>query len=187
MTDTQPTLHTPRLLLRPLTLRDASDVRKLAGERDVAAMTTYIPHPYPAGVAKKWIRNQYGGFAAGKAITFAVTLQQKSMFLGVVELKVDMAHQRAGLGYWLGKPYWNCGYCTEAAGAVISYAFKSLGLNRVSADHFGCNPASGRVLEKIGMQVEGCRRQHMKKLGVFEDLIEYGMTKDNLAGQKKSG
>ncbi len=59
----------------------------------------------------------------------------------------------------------NRGYCTEAAEAVVWYGFEVLGLNRIYACHFKRNPASGRVVRKIGMTHEGCLRQHVKKWG----------------------
>jgi [ribosomal protein S5]-alanine N-acetyltransferase len=79
------------------------------------------------------------------------------------------------LGYWIGKPYWGRGFCTEAARAVLRYAFTELGLNRVHAYHFHHNPASGRVLQKIGMTHEGLLRQHVKKWGQFIDNELYSI------------
>jgi [ribosomal protein S5]-alanine N-acetyltransferase len=84
---------------------------------------------------------------------------------------------QAELGYWIGKPYWGHGYCTEAAQAVLRYAFSDLAPVRVHASHFTRNPASGRVMQKIGMRHEGCRRQHVKKWDKTEDLEVYGILK----------
>jgi RimJ/RimL family protein N-acetyltransferase len=72
---------------------------------------------------------------------------------------------------------WNKGYCTKAARAVLSYAFEDLGLNRVHASFLKRNPASGRVMEKIGMRYEGCMRQHTSRWEAFEDLVMYGIVK----------
>lgn len=55
------------------------------------------------------------------------------------------------LGYWVGESYWKKGYCTEAAKALIEFAFSRLGIVKVTAEHLSSNPASGRVMEKIGM------------------------------------
>jgi RimJ/RimL family protein N-acetyltransferase len=59
------------------------------------------------------------------------------------------------LGYWIARPYWGLGYATEAARAVLDIARHSLRLNRLVAGHFVDNPASGRVLEKIGFRPTG--------------------------------
>ena len=78
--------------------------------------------------------------------------------------------QRGELAYWIGVPYWNNGYCTEAAEAVLRYGFLNRGLNRIHASYFSQNSASGRVLEKLGMIHEGTQRQHVMKWGVFIDM-----------------
>jgi RimJ/RimL family protein N-acetyltransferase len=67
---------------------------------------------------------------------------------------------------------------TEAARAVLRYGFEELGLNRVHAHHFAQNAPSGRVLEKIGMVREGCRREHVRKWGRFVDVVLYGVLAD---------
>ena len=90
---------------------------------------------------------------------------------------------RAELGYWIGKPYWGQGYCTEAARATLDFGFEQLGLNRIFAHHFARNPASGRVMQKIGMTREGRLRQHVKKWDAFEDLELYGILKDHWAAR----
>jgi hypothetical protein len=70
----------------------------------------------------------------------------------------------------------------ELAGArtVVEFAFTTLALNRVHAEHYVRNPASGRVMQKIGMRHEGRRRRHVKHWGVFEDLELYGILKDDI-------
>ena len=174
---TAPTLLTERLILRSLTLEDAADVQRLAGERDVASTLIRIPHPYEDGVAEEWIRSCYTTFESEAGVHFAITLQTEGSFIGTMGLELDREHERAELGYWIGKPYWGSGYATEAAKAVVAHGFQVLKLNRIYAYYFTRNPASGRVLEKIGMRYEGCRRRHTKKWGNFEDSIGYGMLK----------
>ena len=87
------------------------------------------------------------------------------------------------MGYWIGKPYWNQGFGTEAALAILRYAFEQLGLNRVYAAHFRRNPASGRIMQKIGMTYEGRLRQHVKKWGDFEDMEYYGHPQERVPGR----
>jgi RimJ/RimL family protein N-acetyltransferase len=86
-------------------------------------------------------------------------------------------HQ-AELGYWIGKPYWNAGLCTEAGRVILRYAFSELCLMRVHAVHLTRNPASGRVLQKLGMRHEGCRRGHVMKWGRLEDIELYGLLRE---------
>ncbi len=174
---TAPPLLTERLLLRSFTLQDAPDVHRLVGDRDIARMTVAIPHPYEDGMAEEWIRACFEMFQKDEALHFAITLQTDRNLIGAIGIELEREHERAELGYWIGKPYWNHGYATEAAQAVVAYSFETLKLNRIYAYHFTRNPASGRVLEKVGMRPEGRRRQHTKKWGIFEDSIGYGMLK----------
>ena len=174
---TAPPLLTERLILRSLTLGDAQDVQHLAGERDIALMVLRIPHPYEDGMAEEWIRACADAYKKDEAINFAITLRTDKNLIGAIGLELEPENERAELGYWIGKPYWNHGYATEAARVVVAYSFEVLKLNRIYAYHFTRNPASGRVLEKVGMRYEGCRRQHTKKWDNFEDSIGYGMLK----------
>ena len=72
-------------------------------------------------------------------------------------------------------PYWNRGYATEAARAMLTFGFEVLELNRIFAEYYARNPASGRVMQKIGMTHEGMLRQHMFKDDRFEDSVVYGI------------
>ena len=171
----RPTLETQRLILRPFELSDALRVQLLAGDRAVAAATKNIPHPYEDGVAEKWIGLHAERFARSEEVVLAITVKQSGELVGAIGLILKLDQEHAELGYWIGTPYWGRGYCTEAARAVLSYAFTELHLNRVHAHHFSNNLASGRVMQKIGMRHEGCLRQHVKKWGEFVDEEAYGI------------
>ena len=111
----------------------------------------------------------------GELVNFAIVRRADNALLGAIGLRINQQHTHAELGYWIGQPYWNAGYCTEAAHAVVAYGFEGLKLHRIHASHMTRNPASGRVMQKIGMHYEGCLRQHVKKCEVFEDLALYGI------------
>jgi RimJ/RimL family protein N-acetyltransferase len=176
-----PTLQTERLLLRPFSIADAPRVQLLAGEREVASTTLRIPHPYGDGLAESWIAMHPQLLADGKALPLAIVLRASNELIGAIGLEIDADHERAELGYWIGKPYWGQGYCTEAARAIVPYAFQELGLNRIVAHYFARNPASGRVMEKLGMRREGVLRQDIKKWGKFEDRMVYGLLREDFA------
>lgn len=176
----QPVLETERLLLRPFALADAAEVQRLAGDREVASTTRLIPHPYPDGLAEQWIGSLAGLYAKGRSCSFAITLRDGPL-MGAIGLTIEPTDQHAELGYWIGRPYWNQGYCTEAGRAVLTFAFDRLGLRRIYAHYMARNPASGRVMEKLGMQPEGRLRQHRYKWGAWEDLILCGILKDEFS------
>lgn len=172
----QPTLHTERLILRPFSLADAEDVRRLAGDPRIADTTLSIPHPYPEGAAEAWIATHAAGFAARKEIVFAVTEAKSGSLVGtVVLLDISVEHAMAELGYWTGTEYWSRGFGTEAALRLIQFAREELGLTRIVAKCLARNPASARVMEKLGLQREGYLVQHIKKHGRYEDVLFYGL------------
>ncbi len=175
-----PQITTERLLLRPLDLADAPDIQRLAGDRDVAFSTENIPHPYEDGMAERWVESSKRKFQRGELVNFAIILKSDGAFVGAIGLRIDIENNEAEVGYWLGKPYWGQGYATEAASPVIEYAFWKLGLDRVRAFHFTRNPASGRVLEKVGMSYKGRLNQAQEKWGELVDLEEYEVLRSDL-------
>jgi ribosomal-protein-alanine N-acetyltransferase len=182
----QPTLETIRLILRPFDLSDASRVQLLAGDEAIASTTLNIPNPYEDGVAEAWIATHQKGFENGELVNFAIILRTTNELIGTIGLVIQQEHNRAELGYWIGKPYWNQGYCTEAAWEVIRYGFERLSLNRVHAMHLSRNPASGKVMRKIWMRHEGTRRKHILKWGIFEDVELYGILREEFEQHRRS-
>jgi len=174
-----PTLITPRLRLRPYTLTDAPAVQRLAGEKQVAATTAALPHPYPDGAAEAWIGTHAPRWAAREELVFAVTLKATGELVGSIGLVLWLPHAKAELGYWVGLPHWNRGYASEAARSVIDFGFRLLGLNRIEAHYLAGNAASGRVMEKAGMMREGCSPQAMKRNGEFHDVIFCGVVRSD--------
>lgn len=170
----RPTLHTERLTLRPFTLADAPDVQRLCGAYEVALGTLMIPHPYPEGAAEEWIGRHQEDFDQNRIVHFAIDDRQLAGAIGLVMKDEGIAE----IGYWIGVPFWGRGYATEAARAVTRYAFEERGLVRVFAMHFGRNPASGRVLQKSGMKLEGTLRRHLKKWDEYVDLVCYGILRE---------
>jgi RimJ/RimL family protein N-acetyltransferase len=168
-------LQTERLTLRTSALSDIPALLPLKGAREVAATTLRIPHPYTESDARDFIARTQEGLLSGSALLLAIVLRERDMLCGGVGLRIEADHRRAELGYWIGVPYWGNGYATEAAKAVLKYGFGTLELHRIFASHFADNPASARVLQKIGMRHEGRLRAHVLKWGEFLDLEMYGM------------
>ncbi len=177
-----PELVTERLLLRGFAPGDARRVEVLAGSAAVADTTLHIPHPYPPGLAGEWISHHQANWEEGRSVTFAIARKADQALLGAISLGLDPENESAEMGYWLGEPYWNQGYTTEAARAVIEFGFEVIGLNRIFAQYFTRNPASGRVMQKAGMKYEGCLRQRLKKGDRFEDIRIYAILKSDYMG-----
>jgi [ribosomal protein S5]-alanine N-acetyltransferase len=175
MMEPYPELRTARLILREFSLEDAPEVQRLVGEWEVARPLLIVPHPYEDGMAQEWIATHRPAYEAGERVTWAVALREEGALVGSITLHLHPLHDNAELGYWIGKPYWGCGYATEAAEEVVRYGFEDLALNRIHAKHFGSNPASGRVMRKVGMSLEGVRPEHYKKWETYEDRVDYGL------------
>jgi RimJ/RimL family protein N-acetyltransferase len=171
----QPTLRTARLTLGPLESRDAEALVTLAGAFAIADTTATIPHPYTPEDARIFLALDAAERAGGGAVRFAVRHGEGEL-VGVVGLhQIDRDQLRAELGYWIGVPWWGRGYATEAAGAVLRYGFDELGLHKIHAHYLARNPASGKVLERIGMRREGVLREEVRKWGRFEDVVLCGV------------
>ncbi len=172
--ESYPTLRTQRLLLRAFAPEDAPDVQRLVGDREVAR-TLPVPHPYEDGMAEEWIASHRPAFEAGEHVTLAIALREDGALIGCMTLHLNARDRNAELGYWIGAPYWGRGYATEAANEILRYGFEELGLHRVHVSHLGNNPASGKVLQKVGMSYEGTRPEHYERWGEHQDSVLYGL------------
>ena len=176
---TAPTLHTERLILRSFTLADAPDVQRISNDHDVSSMTQIVEYPCEDGMAEEWIEWSHKTFEKGERTHFAITLRTDGTLIGAVELqfRLHLPYDDAVLGYWIGKPYWNCGYATEAAKVVVAYGFRERDIDIILAYHFKRNPASGRVLQKIGMHYWDYFPKDHLHWGVWEDQIGYTISR----------
>lgn len=175
----QPVLEGERLRLRPLTIDDVGEVARLAGRREIASTTSSIPHPYSEELAREWIETRTGN---DLGVVYAVTLKSHCGFVGTIGLRLDPENAQAEMGFWIDVDCWGKGYATEAGKLILRLAFEDLQLNRVYARHMARNPASGKVLAKIGMKHEGVLRQAMKKWGVFEDMVQLAILRQDWPG-----
>ena len=147
-----PTVSTPRLTLRAPGPGDVDRILALANDIDIARMTTSMPYPYCRGDADAFLARM-DGLDLDREIAFAID-DGRDGLIGVVGL---FPHGPLGpeIGYWIGRGYWGQGYATEAAEAALVWAGKDWGRRVVMSGHFADNPASGRVLEKVGFLYTG--------------------------------
>jgi RimJ/RimL family protein N-acetyltransferase len=134
-------------------------------------------------MAETWIGTHESDRQAGKQFVYAVCDRTTGALMGSCGLVVNPQHQVAELGYWLGFLHWGHGYMTEAARVVMTEGFASLPLRRIYARHFDSNPASGRVMAKLGMQREGVLRQHITKWDVPLDLVYWGVLREEFIAE----
>jgi RimJ/RimL family protein N-acetyltransferase len=148
-------IRSERLFLRPGWPEEWEELLALIDDEEVVRNLARAPWPYTAEDAK--------AFAARKPDrllpNFFVTLPNAEGARLIGSVGLSLVEGDVNLGYWIGRPYWGQGYATEAARALLSLA-KVLGHKRVVASHFVDNPASGRVLRKLGFCPTGvvCNR-----------------------------
>ena len=106
-------------------------------------------------------------------------VRENGRCVGRVMLTVSRRFHTGTVAYYLAERAWGKGYMTEILKRVIDFCFDDLGLNRVEADHFARNPASGKVMEKAGMKKEGLMRQKYCKDGQFLDAVLYAVLKED--------
>ena len=178
----QPSLATERLVLRPLLAKDAPAVRRMARSRKIARTIHWVFLPYSDAQTRRWIASTAEHFAALTSVEFGIQLNRGQALAGLIGLDhINPADSVAELWFIMAVPCWGKGYATEAAHSVIAFGFQRLGLNRVCAYHLVRNPASGRVLAKIGMKREGLLRQGVRKGKVFEDVVLMALLREDWA------
>lgn len=180
-----PSFETDRLILRPFELKDAPIVHQLANNIDLARTTLHIPYPYPDGLAKHWITTSIEKMKRGSSYSFAIVLKGTLDLVGCISLNIALNHNRGELAYWIGRPYWDNGYATEAAKRIIQFAFSELKLNRIWATVMKKNYPSIEVMKKSGLDYEGTFPEHVLKWDVYEDVEYYGIIKSEY--EKKLG
>jgi RimJ/RimL family protein N-acetyltransferase len=173
-------LETERLILRPLKVEDEETIYQYVKDYDIARWTINIPHPYPRDGAISFIRQATGLMDEGLCYELAILLKSNQEIVGVVSfVKVNKTHRNAELGYWVGKPYWNKGFATEAAMRILEFGFNGLGLERIFSKCFFDNLSSRKVMEKIGMKYEGKFRHEVFKENRFIDMTYYSILKED--------
>jgi RimJ/RimL family protein N-acetyltransferase len=154
---TSAVLETERLVLRAPRPDDAEALACLINDARIAVNTARIPHPYSVADAAQFIAavNRHGD-----EVALLITLD------GALIGGCGVAQSDSGpeLGYWVGVPFWGQGFATEAARAVIDYAFGALGHEELEAGARVSNPASRRVLEKCGFQWTGVRLARVRAI-----------------------
>lgn len=176
MTRLPEVIQTARLHLRPWRLDDVEDVLAYARDRDWSRYLHNLPVPYTRRDAEQFIARQVLLDPASHP-SWAIDLGGTS--IGGINLRLTHEHRLGEIGYSIARQYWNRGYASEAATAVIDAAFTSHSdLNRVRAFADARNTASQRVMEKVGMRKEGILRQNRVERGQVVDEAWYGILRD---------
>ena len=145
-------VRTERLTLRPGWIEDAPEVARAIGHWDVCSKLAQVPWPYALGDAETFLGMQQD---SDRPVMFIHLHEDgKVRLIGAIGIHRD-PNGDDELGYWLTPSAWGRGYATEAGRAVVRMARESLRLKRLVSGHFIDNPASGKVLRKLGFRPTG--------------------------------
>lgn len=171
-----PTLSTERLILSQPTVADTEDVvSQMNSTSKISENTLTIPFPYHKEHADFWFQMAEYSFKNNDAFIFGIRKKENLKLIGAIGLHLDLAHNKAEVGYWLGKNFWNKGYISEALKEIVRFGFEELKLNKIYASHFHHNLASGKVLVKNGFTFEAELKQEILKQGTYLDIIRYSV------------
>ena len=158
-------IRTDNLLLRPGWVDDAPALAEAFGREDVVMTLARAPWPYALDDAVAYLGRERSAHEADLLIFLREGVAPRLIGGIGVAARANDEDGEAELGYWIVPSHWGCGYATEAGRAVIATARDSLRIDRLVSGHFVDNPASGRVLEKLGFAADGriepreCRAQ----------------------------
>ena len=173
-----PTIETERLLLRKITLNDASDMFEYASNPEVSEYTMWSTH-VSIEDTKYFLKSLTKMYKKRELVDWGIVHKAEKKFIGTCGfVEWSMTHSRAEIGYALSARYWSEGYMSEAVNAIIEFGFREMLLNRVMGRCEVHNIASARVMEKVGMQLEGILRQQLFVKGKYWDLKIYSILRE---------
>ncbi len=162
---------------------DAPLLQAQVSRPEVVRWTIQIPHPYPAGGARRFLQSSWRRWAGGTGYVFTILSGDAEDVVGLISLNnVSRKHGCAELGYWSGPDHWGRGIMTEAVRLALGFAFDHLELHRVYASTFDGNGASRRVLEKNGFTLEGTMREAVVRHGRRNDFLNFGILRREYEG-----
>lgn len=170
-----PTIETPRLVLRKMTLDDAQDIFEYASDPEVARYVTWPAHRSIED-ALSFLRVVQREYEAGGPSSWGIVHKADRKLIGTIGfVRWEPNNSLAEIGYALSQKYWNMGLMTEVVQEVIRFGFEKMGINRLQAMCMIENTASERVMRKCGMTFEGILREYVRIKGITRDLKVYSI------------
>ncbi len=168
-------IETKRLIIRELDKNDSEAFSKNGSDPEINYFNWYLPYPLPIEKAKKIIEKRRVETNTHRWLyELAIVLKETKEFIGILSLyDVSKPDKKAKIGYWIGKNYRKRGYAKEAISEIISYAFKELNLNKISAKTMIDNKASIALLENQGFRKVGVLMKDKIIDNKEHDVIEW--------------
>jgi len=173
-------IETNRLLLRPFINEDYENMfYNWANDSEVTKYLSWKAHKSTLetkALVEMWVKE----YANLNFYQWVIELKDTKEIIGTISIvKENNKVFEKELGYCIGKKYWNNGYVTEAGLAVLDHLFNTINCNRIVASFNIANPASGKVMQKLGMTYEGTLRQSdLNNDGELIDMVQYAILKE---------
>jgi ribosomal-protein-alanine N-acetyltransferase len=173
------TLKTDRLILRRFTIYDAKNVYKnWTSDSEASKYMRWKPHRSIEETESK-INDWINRYKDNNFYQWAITFKDSDEPIGAIGLFVVNESDLTGdIAYIISRKYWGIGIATEALKAVLKFAFEVVGFNRIESYHSVNNPASGKVMQKTGMKLEGLAKQKYRSNVGFEDSYMYSILRE---------
>lgn len=180
-----PTIETERLLLRKIAFNDVADIFEYASDPRVSEYTMWSTHDSIEDT-KFFVKSLIKMYKRRELVDWVIFHKADRKSIGTCGfVEWSMTHSRAEIGYALSRKYWGSGYMSEAVSAAVEFGFREMQLNKVEGKCEINNIGSARVMEKVGMQLEGILRQHIYVKGRYWDLKTYGLMAEEFFKQLK--
>jgi len=177
---TPPILETSRLLLRPLDENDVDAIFEYCGDPEVSKLTTWQAHKSKQD-SMALVEYAQGNYKKGLSEPYRIVLKnQSTKVIGTVGWFWNTKpHKSIEIAYALARPFWGKGLIVEASKVLINEALNKNDIHRISSRCISENKASQRVVEKLGMRLEGTLRQSMFVKNRFVDITHLSMTRQD--------
>jgi ribosomal-protein-alanine N-acetyltransferase len=171
-----PMIETQGLILRKIEMNDANRMFEYIFS-DHRVMDNLIKGPHQSITETinrlTEITNQY---VSEKFCYWGIVVKETGELIGTIDLfNINEDTENCEVGYNIGFNWWNKGYGTEALHAVVEFAFRIMDIHKISATHNIDNPASGKIMLKVGMKREGIIRHMIRKNNQYKDCGIYGI------------
>ena len=177
-------LTTERLKLRPFRLSDAEFMFKnYATDERVTKFLSWPPYK-SAEAIEPFLADTIESYKEKSTYHWAIEFGEE-MIGSISVMSVDERNESCEIGYCIGYDFWNMGIVSEAVKTVMRFLFTKVGMRRIVAKHDVKNPASGRVMQKCGMLLEGRLRGHyLRRDGSVSDSLVYGILAEEFLAER---
>ncbi len=178
-------LETERLELRRFMMKDSKQMyENWASSSTVTKYLTWEPHPSELATRELlsfWTRE----YEKSDFYIWAIVLKENNENIGAISVVgIDENISSVKIGYCLSELYWNQGYMTEALKRIMRFFFEEVEVNRVESCHSVLNPASGEVMKKAGLLIEGIKKDGDMSNAGLSDLVMYGLVREDFEKNK---